>query len=105
MLKRSLLVVVVATVIVSDGCYHYRIAARGEAATEYQKKTMHALLWGLVQQNEFADNCQSNGIHEVRVSTNFGYVLVSVASLGIWVPLDIEWRCAREAPPDTSVFQ
>lgn len=105
MLKRVVLIVIVGTIAVGNGCYHYRISARGEAATEYQKKTMHALFWGLVQENQFADNCQGAGIHEVRVSTNFGYVLASVVTLGIWVPVDVEWKCAREAPPDTSAFR
>ena len=104
MLRRSYYIVVIVFIVAAEGCYHYRIAIRGEGATEYHKKTMHALFWGLVQENDFADNCQSNGIQEVRVSTNFGYALVSVVSLGIWVPMDIEWKCAREAPPDTSVF-
>ncbi len=78
---------------------------RGEAATEPHKKTMHALFWGLVQENEFADNCQGAGMHEVRVSTNFGYVLLSVVTVGIWVPVDIEWTCEREAPPPPDVFK
>ena len=38
---------------------------------------------------------KSNGLDEVRISTNLGYPFVSVATLGIWVPLDVEWRCAR----------
>jgi hypothetical protein len=105
MRKRSVFIVLVAIVVLTEGCYHYRISMRGEAATEPHKKTMHALFWGLVQENQFADNCQGKGIHEVRVSTNFGYVLVSVVTVGIWVPMDIEWSCAREAPPDSSVFK
>ena len=104
MFKRSALLIVVATVVVTSGCYHYRLAMHGEGVTEPHKKTMHALFWGLIQENEFADNCLGQGIHEVRVSTNFGYALVSVVTLGIWVPMDIEWTCAGEAPPDSSVF-
>ena len=55
---------------------------------------------------------KSNGLDEARISTNLGYLILSVATLGIWVPLDVEWRCARlpvqddefdlpDAPPDT----
>jgi len=104
MLKHFVLLVLIVTIFVGNGCYHYRLAARGEPATNPQKKTMHSLFWGLVQQNEYADNCLDDVIHEVRASTNVGYVLISVVTLGIWVPLDVEWQCAKGAPPDTSVF-
>ena len=104
MLKRSILLLFAAAILAGNGCYHYRIAMRGEGVTEPHKKTMHALFWGLVQENDFADNCLGPGIHEVRVSTNFGYSLISVTTLGIWVPMDLEWTCAGDVPPDSSVF-
>lgn len=105
MIKVRLLIPVVLLVIATHGCYHYRVIATESAATEYEKRTVYSLFWGLAQENIPASDCLSGGINEVRVSTNFGYALVSVATLGIVVPLDMEWRCAKEAPPDTSVFR
>lgn len=104
--KRFLVFALTITLIAANGCYYYRVAVRGEPATDYQKKTMHSLFWGLVQEKPtFTDNCLGKGIHEVRVSTNAGYLLLSVATLGIWVPMDVEWKCTKETPPDTSAFR
>ena len=78
------------------GCYHYRVVSpTPEPATDYESRTVHAFLWGLVQEDVAAADCVSDAMDEVRVSTNMGYLLVSVASLGVWVPLEVEWRCAK----------
>ena len=104
MRKLILASIVVILALSGEGCYHSRLTVEGTPATEYEKKTTHALFWGLVQEDVAATNCKGDGLQEVRVSTNFGYALLSVATLGIWVPLEIEWRCAKAVAPDTSVF-
>jgi len=101
---RGAALLVALTVIAGTGCYHTRLAVKGEPATDVQKVTTHALFWGLVQENVTAANCRDGGIQQVRISTNFGYLVLSVATLGIWVPLDVEWQCAKASPPDTSAF-
>src|SRR5262249_42254673 len=71
--------------------------------TAYRQKTVHSLFWGLVQQNvepPTTNNCVSHGMQEVRVTTNLGYALLTVVTLGIWSPLEIEWRCAKQPPPN-----
>ncbi|MCC5905431.1 MAG: hypothetical protein JJU13_04450 [Balneolaceae bacterium] len=80
------------------GCYHYRVIAPDpEPATEYEKRTVHSLFWGLMQARDIsADDCLSNALDEVRITTNLGYSIVSVATLGIWMPMDMRWRCAKE---------
>jgi hypothetical protein len=104
-LYRSVLIFAVLLPLVwTQGCYHYRvIVPQPTPATEYEKKTSHALFWGLVQDETITNNCVSNTLDEVRVTTNMGYVLVSVLTLGIWVPLEVEWRCAK-APPRVEEF-
>jgi hypothetical protein len=57
------------------------------------------LFWGLLQENPEPDDCISGALDEVRYSTNFGYSLINVATLGIWHPIDVEWRCAKTPPP------
>ena len=104
MSERICAAVVLAAFLLMEGCYHSRLTVSGEPATDYQKKTTHALFWGLVQDNVVTSNCRGDGLQEVRMSTNFGYLLLSVATLGIWVPMEVEWRCAKAAPPDTSAF-
>ena len=84
-------------------CYHYRVMPPGPemAATEPRTETVHAFLWGLVQPEPVtAENCAPSGaLYDVKVSTNVAYLFVSVASLGLWVPMQLEWRCAKKPQP------
>ena len=86
----------------APGCYHYRLAtSRFDPSTGYERKTRHSFFWGLAQQNVVATNCDSLGVKsldEVRVTTNFGYALITVATLGIWSPMTLEWKCPKPCP-------
>jgi len=82
-----------------QGCYHVRVnTAAYDPSTTYQSETVHTLFWGLVQEDVIASNCDSlkvKGLDEVRVTTNFGYSLITVLTLGIWCPTQIEWKCSK----------
>ncbi|HSP78724.1 MAG TPA: hypothetical protein VLQ93_09360, partial [Myxococcaceae bacterium] len=67
-------------------------------ATEPQQKTVHTLAWGLLTrpQTVSAVTCApSNALDQVHVSSNLGYSLLTVLTLGFWAPLRVEWQCAR----------
>jgi Bor protein len=92
-----------AVIVAGSGCYHTRVFTSGQPATAYMQKTVHSLFWGLVQQNvepPTTNNCVSNGMQEVRVTTNLGYAFLTVITLGIWSPMEIEWRCTKQTPPN-----
>jgi hypothetical protein len=95
-----LLLVFLILIPLAASCYHYRvIAPEPEPATDYEMRTVHSLFWGLKQARDItADDCLSNALDEVRITTNLGYSVVSVATLGIWMPMDVRWRCAKEPP-------
>jgi hypothetical protein len=79
------------------GCYHYRITpARSVPADDGHSATMHSLFWGLVQSEAREPECQGNGAAEVVATTNLGYTLLAVVTLGIWSPLELTWRCAKD---------
>lgn len=100
-----------AVMLSVSSCYHFHAYQIGgpdgreqgnQPATEWQGRTLHGLFWGLLRHDLPLDNCRFDdgtrlGIEEVRVGTNLGYVLLSALSLGIWVPVDVSWRCAK--PP------
>ncbi|WP_461131323.1 Bor/Iss family lipoprotein [Spirosoma aerophilum] len=92
----------VALLFLTQSCYHYRITtSRFDPSTGYQKKTAHSFFWGLVQKNVIATNCDSlnlKSLDEVRMTTNFGYSLITVATLGIWSPVRVEWKCPKPCP-------
>jgi hypothetical protein len=81
------------------GCYHYHVAAPGfDPATEPQRQVVHSLAWGLVNkpQTALARNCaNSNALDQVKVSSNLGYTLLTVVTLGFWSPVQVEWKCAK----------
>jgi len=75
-----------------------------QPGTEWKHKTLHALAWGAIRQDLPIDNCQllngqRFGIEEVKVGTNLGYLLISTVTFGIWVPLEVSWRCAKPPVP------
>lgn len=90
--------------MVSQGCYRYTMAPTVPPehkehlppATDAETRTLHAFFWGLVEQNLDVNNCEGNGLAEVTTKTNLGFALVSVLTLGIWVPMQVEWRCAKD---------
>ena len=82
------------------GCYHYHVVApESDPATEPQRRTVHAIAWGLVAKppvTRAADCAPSNALDGVHVKHNLGYTLITVLTLGFWAPMEVEWRCAKE---------
>ena len=77
-------------------CAHYRVVVpEPTPATDYQTVTMHAYLWGAIEDTQPTENCLDNLIDEVRVKQTFPYVLATTLTLGIWMPLEVEWKCAK----------
>ncbi|WP_431209434.1 hypothetical protein ACQ86N_25080 [Puia sp. P3] len=41
------------------------------------------------------DSLNTNGVALVQVKTNLGYSLITVLTLGIWCPMQLEWKCSK----------
>jgi hypothetical protein len=101
---RSVRVVVLAVLLAStQGCYHYQVAAAGPAganpSTFPQSTTLHAVFWGLVQDQALTRVCtQDEALARVRTTSNFGYTLLTVVTLGLWAPVQVEYACANPTP-------
>ena len=84
-----------------SSCYTYRVATNAQAGTEALKPiTVHSLFWGLVKNPKeihtpVCDSLGVNGMAEVTMRTNFGYALITVATLGIWSPMKVQWKCGK----------
>jgi hypothetical protein len=99
--------------LASGGCYNYHVYQVGgpdgrelgnQPGTEWQGRTLHAFAWGALRQDLPVDNCQTVagqrfGIEELRVRTNLAYLTAAAVTVGLWVPLDVQWRCARPPVP------
>jgi len=66
--------------------------------------TVWVYAWGLIQPHDINPHCNPsfNHLNMVTAKTNFGYILISALSLGIAVPIRLEWSCA---PPDIPTGQ
>jgi hypothetical protein len=96
------------SVITTCGCYHVRvIVPQPDPGTEYKKKTVQNLAWGMLPKKKDipATNCLgSTRLDEVRASSNLGYNLLTVGTLGFWSPAQIEWRCTKPFEPSDGVI-
>ncbi|MEY3385654.1 MAG: hypothetical protein RIR53_465 [Bacteroidota bacterium] len=83
-------------------CYHVRTVANPETQRDANptSTTVWVYAWGLVQPRVVAPECKSQALQDVRTSTNLGYALITVATLGFVCPLTVEYTCAK--PCDVS---
>jgi hypothetical protein len=88
--------------LVGHSCYHVRTVADSEAQRDPnpQQQTAWVMWWGLDQPRVLAPECRSGALQEVRTSTNLGYALITVVTLGIACPLDVEYTCAKPCDLD-----
>lgn len=72
--------------------------------TEWQSKTLNSFLWGLVRQDLCITNCSlgdgtRTGIEELKIEWTLLQRLAPILTLGLWSPLRVSWRCAKQIGP------
>lgn len=66
--------------------------------------TSHGSYYGFVWSEPPVDKCDNGrGLYRVRCHTNVVYALVSIASLGLYVPQTAEWWCDGTPDPENDV--
>jgi hypothetical protein len=84
--------------MILSGCYHARVTTNNADPVTEGSETIHVLGWGLIQPAPVtASPCASNNLDEVRVHSNLGFALLTVVTLGFYMPLTLEWRCSEVA--------
>lgn len=97
----SKLIVLPCMLLLLSSCYTYKVATQAQAGAEVSKPiTAHSFFWGLLQKpasisTPVCDSLGVNGLAEVTMKTNFGYSLLTVATLGIWCPMRVQWKCGK----------
>jgi hypothetical protein len=91
------LLLVLCVGMTSAGCYRFTVQSKNATAAEFQGKTVHSYLWNLVDLDPVvvAENCGSKDLDTLRAKTNYIYMSVAFLTLGAWVPMKVEWRCAK----------
>lgn len=79
--------------------------AGNQPGTEWESKSSNTFLWGGIRQDVRIENCVLGdgsrlNIEEMKVEKNFGRIVATVLTLGIWEPVKISWRCAK---PKTTI--
>ena len=114
------LVITVIFALGLSGCMSFEIETGllqedAEAARNSTIETIHSSLWGIEWSDHVVEKCDNDfdganrgkktpknlGIYRVEYSTNAGYLLLSVLTLGLYVPQTVEWWCLVEKPKDT----
>ena len=62
--------------------------------------TVHGSLYGFRWRPHTVEKCGQDSLFRVEVQTNVAFILVSIASLGLYVPQTVEWWCHATAAPE-----
>lgn len=76
---------------------HFRVSAPGVSASTVPKsQNVHATFWGL-KEPEITPNCRDNALSEVTAKIKWHQALLATGTLGTYVPMTVEWKCAKDA--------
>lgn len=99
--KRVLLMFLVSLVITACSTLTLDSDAQKTPTSEHGTHTKHGSFYDFVWSEPPAEKCaQGKGLARVRYHTNIVYVLVSVVSLGLYVPQTVEWWCDGSTDSD-----
>ena len=101
-MKRIIHTIIICCVISLAGCATMTIDGDGQKTPESKTgtHTKHSSFYNIVWSEPSVEKCDNDrGLYRARYHTNAAYVLVSVLSLGLYVPQTVEWWC-DETPED-----
>ena len=94
-IARSCVVTLLASAL-ATGCAHFRVAPEGmPPATPPQVRRVHAIGWGAMETRTAPSNCNGSGLSSVTVKVTAIDFIATVATLGFWAPVTVEWTCAK----------
>jgi Bor protein len=88
-------IIIFSCLFLLAGCVEHRLVVREpNPNTQKEEVKSAAMGWGTSQRKNVAI-CDSSIIDEVRVKQNVGQSLVSVLTLGFYMPTTIEYQCGN----------
>lgn len=89
-------VALVAAACLVSGCVTHQLIVANPNPTDDQPAAVdsNGFGFGIVQRRNVAD-CDTNLLDEVRVRQTLAQALATVLTLGLWMPTQIEYRCAK----------
>lgn len=112
--KVLIAIILMAFAFTNDSCstvHVYQVGgpqgreAGNQPGTEWESKPSNTFLWGGIRQDVRIENCVLGdgsrlNIEEIKIEKNFGQIVATVLTLGLWEPMKISWRCAK---PKTTI--
>lgn len=112
--KVLIAIILMAFAFTNDSCstvHVYQVGgpqgreAGNQPGTEWESKPSNTFLWGGIRQDVRIENCVLGdgsrlNIEEIKIEKNFGQIVATVLTLGLWEPMKIRWRCAK---PKTTI--
>jgi hypothetical protein len=104
--------VLVAGLTFAQGCADYQLRMPNDDPVNkpYEGGAMHAYAWGWWYNPQvMTANCASQAINDVVVKRTYLHDLASVFTFGVWMPVEITYRCKAPegviktfpSPPET----
>jgi len=92
--KRAVTVILIT--LSFTACSTFELEGRGAFTPESHSgsETVHGSLYGFKWREFSPEKCLGENLFRVESHTNAGLLLVSVLSLGLYVPQTVEWWCA-----------
>lgn len=85
-----------------QSCSKYTVTTTGRdpADVQFKKKVAASYFWGIINkpQSIVDTACGKAGLSEVKFTTNVGYSVLHVVTLGIVNLVRVEWKCQKEEP-------
>ena len=94
--------IIIINVSTLPGCSKYTVTTTQKNPSDIVYKKFHgaSYFWGIINkpQTIVDTTCGRAGLSEVKVTSNFGYSLIHVVTLGIVHLVTIECKCQKEPP-------
>jgi hypothetical protein len=98
----SLYLLLIIYFVPLQGCSKYPVTTsqKNPADVQYKEKVAATYFWGIINKPHTVidTTCGTAGLAEVKITTNLGYSLLNIVTLGIVNLVKIEWKCQKEAP-------
>lgn len=104
-LRTTITLTMLAGALLLPACAQYRVIRPSDDPTAGgpHRETINALFWGTVYEPvAVATQCRY-GINDVTIHSNFLYDLISVVTLGIWMPIEVEYTCVEPQPQEGEI--
>ncbi len=102
--------IILFNLFLSVGCSTVHVYQAGDNAgnqpgTEWESKRVNTFFWGALRQDVIVDDCRvgedRTHMEEIKIEKNFGSIVATIITLGLWEPSKISWKCAKPCTPDT----